>query len=160
MIAYECYDLRQDSAGAGRYRGGLGANFKVRFRYEGQMNVETARTIEGTPGVNGGHRSVAQRLLHEFPNGDRKVVGGIKEDGEWINPLLCRHKFEYGDNFVFETTGGGWGNPHERTPEEVLEDVIDEYISVEHARDVYGVSVDKAARKINEAETKALRGAA
>ncbi len=32
--------------------------------------------------------------------------------------------------------------------------------SVEHARDVYGVSVDKAARKINEAETKALRGAA
>ena len=40
------------------------------------------------------------------------------------------------------------------------EDVIDEYISVEHARDVYGVSVDKAARKINEAETKAHRGAA
>ncbi|MGE4617872.1 MAG: hydantoinase/oxoprolinase N-terminal domain-containing protein [Gammaproteobacteria bacterium] len=40
------------------------------------------------------------------------------------------------------------------------EDVIDEYISVEHARDVYGVSVDKAARKINEAETEALRGAA
>ena len=40
------------------------------------------------------------------------------------------------------------------------EGVIDEYISVEHARDVYGVSVDKAARKINEAETKALRGAA
>ncbi len=160
MIAYERYDLRQDSAGAGRYRGGLGANFRVRFRCEGQMNVETARTIEGTPGVNGGHRSVAQRLLHEFPNGDRKVVGGIKEDGEWTNPLLCRHKFEYGDSFIFETTGGGWGNPHERTPEEVLEDVIDEYISVEHARDVYGVSVDKAARKINKAETKALRGAA
>ena len=94
-------------------------------------------------------------------SGDRKVVGGIKEDGEWINPLLCRHKFEYGDSFIFETTGGGgWGNPHDRTPEEVLEDVIDEYISVEHARDLYGVSVDKAARKINEAETKTLRGAA
>ena len=36
---------------------------------------------------------------------------------------------------------------------------IDDYISVDHARDVYGVSVDKAARKINEAEPKALRGA-
>ena len=160
MIAYEAYDLRPDSAGAGRYRGGLGSNLKVRFRCEGQMNVETARTIEGTPGVNGGLRSVPQRLWHLYADGRREVVGGIKEDGEWINPLLCRHKFEYGDTFLFETTGGGgWGNPHERTPEEVLEDVIDEYISVEHARDVYKVSVDKEARTINAEETRALRSA-
>ena len=122
------------------------------------MNVETARTIEGTPGVNGGLRSVPQRLWHLYADGSKEVVGGIKEDGEWVSPLLCRHKFEYGDTFLFETTGGGgWGNPHERTPEEVLEDVIDEYISVEQARDVYKVSVDKAARTINAKETRALR---
>ena len=161
MIAYEAYDLRPDSAGAGRYRGGLGSNLKVRFRCEGQMNVETARTIEGTPGVNGGLRSVPQRLWHHYADGRREVVGGIKEDGEWVSPLLCRHKFEYGDTFLFETTGGGgWGNPHERTPEEVLEDVIDEYISVEQARNVYKVSVDKEARTINAEETRALRSTA
>ena len=161
MIAYEAYDLRPDSAGAGRYRGGLGSNLKVRFRCEGQMNVETARTIEGTPGVNGGLRSVPQRLWHHYADGRREVVGGIKEDGEWVSPLLCRHKFEYGDTFLFETTGGGgWGNPHERTPEEVLEDVIDEYISVERARNVYKVSVDKEARTINAEETRALRSTA
>ena len=161
MIAYEAYDLRPDSAGAGRYRGGLGSNLKVRFRCEGQMNVETARTIEGTPGVNGGLRSVPQRLWHHYADGRREVVGGIKEDGEWVSPLLCRHKFEYGDTFLFETTGGGgWGNPHDRTPEEVLEDVIDEYISVEHARDVYKVSVYKEARTINAEETRTLRSTA
>lgn len=160
MIAYEAYDLRQDSAGAGLHRGGLGANLKVRFRCEGQMNVETARTIEGTPGVNGGLRSVPQRLWHIYPDGRREVVGGIKEDGTWTSPLLCRHKFNYGETFLFETTGGGgWGNPIERPTALVLDDVVDGYISVEHARDVYGVVVDKAARVVKMAETEALRKA-
>ena len=158
MIAYEGYDLRQDSAGAGRHRGGLGANLKVRFRCEGQMNVETARTLEGTPGVNGGLRSMPQRLRHIYADGRDEVIGGFDASGTWHNPLLCRYGFAYGDNFLFETTGGGgWGNPHKRTPEEVLEDVLDEYISVEHARDVYGVVVDKAAKKIDLEATEKLR---
>jgi N-methylhydantoinase B len=161
MIAYEAYDLRQNSAGAGRHRGGLGANFKVRFRCDGQMNVETSRTLEGTPGVNGGKRSMPQRLWHLYADGREEIIGGIDEAGTWHNPLLCRYPFAYGDTFVFETTGGGgWGDPHLRSPEEVLEDVIDEYISEVHAREVYGVVVSKAEKTVDMEATAKLRASA
>ncbi len=159
MIAYEAYDLRQDSAGAERYRGGLGANLKIRFRCDGQMNVETARTIEGTPGVNGGLRSMPQRLWHLHADGREEVIGGFDGSGTWHNPLLCRYPFGYGDTFFFETTGGGgWGDPHARTPDEVLEDVLDEYISEEQAREIYGVVVDKSSKSVDLDATAQLRG--
>src|SRR5690606_29294417 len=61
-IRYEAFELRQDSAGPGRHRGGLGAVFKVRFLCQGELSAETARTIEGSPGANGGGRSAVQRL--------------------------------------------------------------------------------------------------
>jgi N-methylhydantoinase B len=35
--------------------------------------------------------------------------------------------------------GGGWGDPFERDPQAVLDDVLDEYVSVEGARRDYGV---------------------
>jgi N-methylhydantoinase B/oxoprolinase/acetone carboxylase alpha subunit len=62
-IAYEAFELRQDSGGPGRYRGGLGAVFKVRYLAEGALSMETARTREGSPGVAGGERSDVQRQI-------------------------------------------------------------------------------------------------
>ena len=157
-VAYEAFDMRQDSAGDGRYRGGVGAHFKVRFLCDGTLSVETARTREGTPGVNGGLRSAPQRLWHLSPDGTKKVVGGITEDKQWLNPLLRSHKLAYGDTFWFETTGGGgWGNPLDRTEQEVLDDVLDEYISEQKARNVYGVVIDTTAKTVDVAATKTLR---
>jgi N-methylhydantoinase B len=64
----------------------------------------------------------------------------------------------------FETNGGGgWGNPLEREPERVLRDVRDEYVSVEAAREVYGVVVqgdplnDPEGLTIDDAATKEQR---
>lgn len=48
-IAYEAFELRKDSAGPGQHRGGLGAVFKVRFLGGGELGMETARTLEGSP---------------------------------------------------------------------------------------------------------------
>ena len=88
------------------------------------------------------------------------IVGGLTEDNRWLNPLLRGHKLSYGDTFWFETTGGGgWGNPLDRPVQEVLDDTLDEYISVEKARSVYGVVVDIATRRVDEAATTALRAA-
>ena len=36
-------------------------------------------------------------------------------------------------------SGGGWGNPLERDPDMVLSDLLDEKISIDHAREIYGV---------------------
>ncbi|WP_321945287.1 hypothetical protein [Paraburkholderia sp. J10-1] len=62
---------------------------------------------------------------------------------------------------MFETTGGGgWGNPLTRSVERVLNDVKDDYISVESARALYGVVIDANAMTVDEAATAKLRQSA
>jgi len=57
--------------------------------------------------------------------------------------------------------GGGWGDPLERDPQAVLDDVIDEYVSVEGARRDYGVvltgSLDELTLAVDDAATTSLR---
>lgn len=157
-IEYESFDLRQDSAGPGKYRGGLGAVFKVRYLCEGELNMETSRTRQGSPGVNGGGFSAVQRSSHLYPDGSHQVIGGLSPNGDWTSPLLSGHAFNYDEQFLFESTGGGgWGKPSERPVDKVLDDVLDEYISIDAARRDYGVVIDPATMKVNEAETARLR---
>ena len=56
-------------------------------------------------------------------------------------------------------TGGGWGDPFERDPQMVLDDVIKKYVSTESARDDYGVIIRKEGDDylINQIETEKLR---
>jgi N-methylhydantoinase B len=157
-IAYEAFEFRSDSAGAGRHRGGLGANFKVRFLGGGELGMETSRTIEGSPGAAGGLPSAVQRASHIHADGAVEVIGGIHTDGSWTNPLLSSHRFKAGDVFMFESTGGGgWGNPLNRSEGEVLEDVLDEYISIDSAKKYYGVAIDPKTMTVDEAGTAKLR---
>jgi hypothetical protein len=53
--------------------------------------------------------------------------------------------------------GGGWGDPLERDPADVLEDVLDEYVSLEGARRDYGVVIDEEAMRVDEGATARLR---
>jgi N-methylhydantoinase B/oxoprolinase/acetone carboxylase alpha subunit len=142
-VAYEAFELRPDSGGPGKHRGGLGAVFKVRYLCDGELSMESARTLEGTPGVNGGRRSDVQRQIKIHPDGRKEVIGGRDEQGNWKSPLLSNVPFRFGETFMFESTGGGgWGNPLERNPQAVLDDVLDGYITAEAAREVYGVVID------------------
>ncbi|MDB5919413.1 MAG: methylhydantoinase [Massilia sp.] len=160
-IRYESFELRRDSAGAGQNRGGLGAVFKVRFLGDGELSMETARTREGSPGVNGGGRSAVQRSTKIRAKGGSEVIGGLNEAGEWKNPLLAAHRFAPGETFMFESTGGGgWGDPFTRAADRVLADVLDDYITIDAARSQYGVAIDSATRKVLEPETSKLRSAA
>jgi N-methylhydantoinase B len=157
-IEYESFDLRQDSAGPGKFRGGLGANFKVRYLCEGELNMETSRTRKGSPGVNGGGFSAVQRSTHIYPDGKRTVIGGLTPNGDWVSPLLSGHAFNYDEQFLFESTGGGgWGPAFERPAQKVLEDVLDEYVSIAAAREQYGVAIDPKTMTVNQAETQKLR---
>ena len=160
-IEYESFELRQDSAGAGKYRGGLGAVFKVRFLCDAELSMETSRTLEGTPGANGGGRSAVQRSQKLGEDGASTVIGGINGDGDWINPLLAAHPFTYGEQFMFESTGGGgWGAAFERPAEMVLEDVLEEYISIKAAERQYGVVIEPKALTVDEDATRLLRNSA
>jgi N-methylhydantoinase B len=57
--------------------------------------------------------------------------------------------------------GGGWGDPLDRDPQAVLDDVLDEYVSVEGAARDYGVvltgSLDDLTLAIDDAATERLR---
>jgi len=157
-IVYEAFDLRSDSAGAGKYRGGLGARLQIRFLGDAELSMETARTREGSPGVNGGMHSPVQRLIKIGRDRKKETIGGWAENGQWRKCLLAAYRFVPGERFLFESTGGGgWGNPLERDVAKVLDDVLDEYISVETAREVYGAVIDPKTLKLDEPAAHALR---
>lgn len=159
-IEYEAFELRNDSAGAGKFRGGLGAVFKVRYLCDGELSMETSRTREGSPGVNGGGRSVVQRSTKITPDGREIVIGGLTPNGDWVSPLLAGAHFSYDEQFKFESTGGGgWGDPKTRPAAKVLEDVLDDYVSIDTAKNVYGVVIDPTTMTVDEAATSSLRAA-
>jgi N-methylhydantoinase B len=58
---------------------------------------------------------------------------------------------------IMTAGGGGWGDPLDRDPARVRMDVIEEYVSREDARDIYGVMLDPTTNAIDEAATVKLR---
>jgi len=53
--------------------------------------------------------------------------------------------------------GGGFGDPLDRNPEDVLKDVSEKYVSLESAREIYGIGINEVTMKIDEQETASLR---
>jgi N-methylhydantoinase B len=89
----------------------------------------------------------------------------VAHTADWV-PMEAgdRINFDYGG-------GGGWGDPLERPASAVLDDVLDEYVSVEAAGRDYGVvltgsleeltlAVDEAATEARRADLRAARSAA
>ncbi len=54
---------------------------------------------------------------------------------------------------TFKGGGGGWGDPHKRDPQKVLDDVLDEHVSIERAEQDYGVVIDADSLTIDMDET-------
>jgi len=157
-IIYEAFDLRKDSAGPGTHRGGLGARLQFRFLGDAELSIETSRTLKGSPGVEGGGESAKQRLYKLSVDGESEVIGGIADNGSWHNPLLAAYRFRPGEAFCIETGGGGgWGEPLARPINQVLDDVLDGYISIEGAESSYGVKIDSETNTVDHDATRYLR---
>jgi N-methylhydantoinase B len=152
-MIYTHVEIAQDSCGDGKFRGGFG--LQRNFTVTGNTVVsEHGDREEVTPyglagGLNGGP---AKLILNKGQPNETNL--GVFVAGARIKP---------GDHLTFYSNGGGgYGDPLERDPKLVLEDVIDEFISVEHARDVYGAVIDVVDKdtldyRINERETSKLR---
>jgi N-methylhydantoinase B len=70
---------------------------------------------------------------------------------------LIRQTVPEGSVAVIVTAGGGgWGDPLERDPERVRQDVVDDLVSDDAARDQYGVVLDATTRAV-QTEATALR---
>jgi N-methylhydantoinase B len=137
--------LRPDSGGSGTYRGGLGIEKLYTPLTPMRINVSFERTQCPPWGLQGG--SPGQVGWVEIHRGEQ-VIGPLAKATEEIR---------LGDRIrVVTGGGGGYGPPELRDPDLVARDVAFGYVSVDQARDVYGVVLD-ADGVVSAAETQALR---
>jgi N-methylhydantoinase B len=87
------------------------------------------------------------------------VVNPGKSDEIFVDSFLDRSPSPSGQVVLARSGGGGgWGDPFDRDPQMVLEDVLDEYISIECAEKNYGVVIDRESMKVDEEKTRRCRG--
>jgi N-methylhydantoinase B len=148
-IVVEHFGLIADSAGAGAFRGGCGVRRDLRILAdEGKLTNLSERQRFAPWGLFGGTAGRPARTLIN-PGPDEQVVHGKQS-----------REVAYGDVVSFQQSGaGGYGDPFTRDPARVLEDVLDEYVSIEAARRQYGVAivVGDGGPRVDEAATARLR---
>ncbi|MBI1735787.1 MAG: hydantoinase B/oxoprolinase family protein [Candidatus Rokubacteria bacterium] len=147
-LLVERYELRADSEGPGRFRGGLGATRVVR-------GLGTAIAVGGwgcdqqhpPAGLAGG--APGEPGAFEIDAGDGRRV---------VRSTVAGVTLAAGGRLTITTAGGGgYGDPLAREPAGVLADVREGKITAAHARDVYAVAL--RGDTIDATETEALRAA-
>jgi N-methylhydantoinase B len=140
------FDVRTDSGGPGKFRGGLGCT------REYQLLEDAAVRVRG----KGDMRS-------KFPpwgvlGGKPARTGFYAVNGKELPETIREAPLKPGDTVqVNMNAGGGYGDPLDRDPELVLGDVSDGYVSIEGARDDYGVVVRQEELGIDWEATGKLR---
>ena len=146
-VLVESRALRRDSCGAGRYRGGLGLDMKVRNLVEGKWNFERTRRSKCPPwGIAGGTAGE--------PGGNLLKLPGEKAF-KWITGANIPVPL---DSLAIVRTGGGggWGDPLERDAALVAADAAEGLISRRAAHELYGV-VLRGSMSLDESATQRLR---
>lgn len=140
------YELREDVEGAGTYRGGYGPIREFEYQSDGRVSVEGDGSKYEPWGFAGGQDGSTGKLV---------VEGEIEEDTP--RSKMTNKPIKKGQRLrLVGPCGGGWGDPTERDPERVRSDVLDDFVSRERAREVYGVALTDEL-EIDWEETERLR---
>jgi len=140
-----------DSAGAGKWRGGLGV--ETEFRIDG-TNVTGIAFGDGIEkgaeafGLFGGKKGTLNRIELQYPDGRISAA----KSKEIIRDIPRGTIF-----YQRAAGGGGYGSPYERLVQKVLQDVINGMVSIEKARDDYGVVIKPETMTIDKMATERLR---
>jgi N-methylhydantoinase B len=126
-VLVERLALATDSGGPGRRRGGLGYDKRIRLLRDAAFVSTADRARLGCYGVAGGMAGLPYEA-----SVDGRPLPGMNDDVPLPAGTLLRLR---------TTGGGGWGDPYEREPELVLQDVVRGLVSVEAAERDYGVVV-------------------
>jgi N-methylhydantoinase B/oxoprolinase/acetone carboxylase alpha subunit len=122
--------LQADSGGAGRFRGAP-AGYSVFGPKHDPMTViyPLDGSVNPPKGIHGGHPGQAPYAAKIDREGTETRLPSVSAEtilpGELIVGADCG--------------GGGYGSPLERDPDRVRLDVLEKYVSIEKARDIYGV---------------------
>ncbi len=131
-----------DSGGPGKWRGGCGVAKGALLREAERpvMSYCADRERSITWGIHGGLPSIPQGVV---------LNPGTPEE-QHLGVVFSNVPVRSGDAFTRPSAGGGgYGDPLERDPKAVLEDVVDEYVSLERARKDYGVVIREVDRDLS-----------
>ena len=148
-LIVERRELLTDSGGPGKMKGGLGKREVFRIpddKYAPippvNLGIQAGRHIHPPKGLFGGKPGAKAQFLVD------KVQG---------NPFGLT-QLKPGDAVTIDAAGGGgYGNPLERDPEMLETDVREGYVSLEKAREYYGVVIDPKTFKVDMEATRKLR---
>jgi N-methylhydantoinase B len=130
------FELIPDSGGAGKFRGGLGFVREYEMLdQEGRFSLRSTKHTVAPKGLESGLPGRTGRCALNPNTPKEKIIPSRYSD----------HLLQPGDVVRLETPGGGGlGNPLERDPESVLRDLRNGYVSLEKARELYGVVIETA----------------
>ncbi|MBC2836499.1 hydantoinase B/oxoprolinase family protein [Paragemmobacter straminiformis] len=147
------YELRDDMPpGAGEFRGGIGVVKSQRVLTPAFITHESERHHDAPWGIFGGHDGAVGRCTitsPDRPGEEREMYSKFSGLSVAANDVMT----------YYSPNGGGYGDPLNRPPVKVLEDVLDGFCSVDHARTVYGVAVNLDSETVDMAATEKLRQA-
>lgn len=140
------YATRIDSGGPGLWRGGNGLELEFEALTDGTLLARGLERLRFRPwGFAGGLPGKATELIVNEGRSDEERLSIVD-----MRPLRA------GDRVVLRTSGaGGYGDPLERDPDAVREDVASGFVSLAHAREAYGVVF--AGGDVDDEATRALR---
>lgn len=144
------YEYSQDSAGAGKWRGGFGVHYRWQILVD---NVALAMFGSGVRdetapfGLEGGLPAKKTRQYMVKADGGRKWLD--------VNNFIQAEKGDIIE--IYSSGGGGFENPLLRDPEKVLCDVKNELVSIENAEKEYGVIINPSNLTIDQNATNKLR---
>jgi N-methylhydantoinase B len=144
----ESYGSIPDSGGAGRHRGGNGVEKVYLLLEAGEISIHDDRHLTHPWGILGGEP------------GGRSEKFLLRKDGarEPLASKIDHVKVENGDRIIFRTAGGGgWGDPLERDPKRVRDDVARKLMSVEAAAKRFGVVLTGDVLGVDSPATQDLR---
>ena len=143
------YALNTDEGvGEGRYRGGFGAVREFDILADDAFTYASfGRSVEPPWGLKGGAKGSCNFMEIESDKETRRVA------------RIPYHALQPGDRVrVVTGGGGGYGDAFARPPQEVLDDVLNDYITPAIARDQYGVALTPDGG-VDDTATETLRAA-
>ena len=140
------YGFRENSGGLGKFRGGLGLYREYTINTDGFVSLWFERSVTPAWGLFGGKDGLPPNVNIKIPNEEEKNL--LKANGLQIKKGTVLTTYTGG--------GGGFEEPLERNPEDVLKDVKNRYVTIEKAKEDYKVSIT-ANFEIDENATTKLR---
>ena len=147
-LLIERYGFVPDACGPGQYRGGMAIVRDLRvLAEEATVQVRSDRRKFLPYGLQGGKSGTPCTMTVNPGTGEEEVM-----------PSKFLRTFRRGELLHIQLAGGGgWGDPLQRDPEAVLEDVRQEKHSVDYARTGYGVIIDAEKLEVDLPATEELR---